>query len=196
MTDPDLIRALSPLVHVFDQSCIPYYVSGSLASSVFGIARATIDVDLVAVIEMQHIDVLKTRLQGQYYIDEVMIAEAISHRSSFNVIHLETSIKIDVFIPADELYARTAMDRRRADTLSEAQASQEFFFCSTEDIILHKLLWYQSGGGVSERQWLDVLGVIKVQADSLDKEYLKRWSKELGVFELLQRAFLEGGVSL
>jgi hypothetical protein len=57
-------------------------------------------------------------------------------------------------------------------------------------------LWYQSGGGVSERQWLDVLGVIKVQADSLDKEYLKRWSKELGVFELLQRAFLEGGVSL
>jgi hypothetical protein len=194
MTDPDLIRALSPIIRAFEQSSIPYYIGGSLASSVYGIARATIDVDLVARIEMHHIDFLKTRLQDEYYIDEGMIAEAIEHGSSFNLIHLETSIKIDVFIPVDELYPRTAMDRRRMDTLSEEQTSPVFFFCSTEDIILHKLQWYEAGGGVSEHQWLDVLGVIKVQADSLDKEYLKHWSEELGVFELLQRALRDGGV--
>lgn len=191
MTDPDLIRALTPIIRVFEESGLPYYIGGSLASSVYGIARATIDVDLVARIEMHHIGILKTRLQDEYYIDEVIIAEAIEHSSSFNVIHLETSIKIDVFIPADELYPRTAMDRRRVDTLSEEQTSPAFFICSTEDIILHKLQLYEAGGAVSERQWLDVLGVIKVQADSLDKEYLKHWSKEIGVFEHLQRAFRE-----
>jgi hypothetical protein len=125
-----------------------------------------------------------------------MIAKAIGHGSSFNAIHLETSIKIDVFIPADDEYARTAMGRRRMDTLSEEGGSRAFYICSTEDIILHKLQWYTSGGGVSERQWLDILGVIKVQSDSLDKGYLKHWSKNLGIFELLQRAFRDGSVSL
>jgi hypothetical protein len=196
MTDPDLIRALSPIIAVFEESRIPYYIGGSLASSVYGIARATIDVDLVARIEIHHIEFLKNRLQAEYYIDEVLISEAVTYRSSFNLIHLPTSIKIDIFIPSDELYARTAMDRRRADTLSEAQASPEFFFCSTEDVILYKLQWYESGGRVSERQWLDVLGVIKVQADSLDKEYLKHWSKQLGISELVQEAFQDAGVSL
>jgi len=88
------------------------------------------------------------------------------------------------------------MERRRADTLSEEQMSREVFFCSTEDIILHKLQWYESGGRASERQWLDVLGVVKVQGDSLNKEYLKHWSGEIGVFELLRKAFREGGVAL
>ena len=144
MTDPDLIRALSPILRVFEETEIPYYISGSLASSVYGIARAT----------------------------------------------------IDVFIQADEPYPRTAMERRRADTLSEEQMSREVFFCSTEDIILHKLQWYESGGRASERQWLDVLGVVKVQGDSLNNEYLKHWSGEIGVFELLRKAFREGGVAL
>jgi hypothetical protein len=196
VADPDLIRALSPIIRAFEQSGIPYYIGGSLASSVYGIARATIDVDLVAGIETYHIDSLKTQLQDEYYIDEMMIAEAIEHGSSFNLIHLDTSIKIDVFIPADELYPSTAMNRRRMDTLSEERTSAKFFFGSKEDIILHKLQWFEAGGRVSERQWLDVLGVIKVQADSLDKEYLKHWSKELVVFELLQGAFRDSGVAL
>jgi hypothetical protein len=196
MADPDLIRALVPVIQVFEESEIPYYIGGSLASSVHGIARATIDVDLVAGIERHHIGILMTRLQKGYYIDEVMVAEAVEHGSSFNVIHLETSIKIDVFIQPDELYSRTAMDRRQADTLSEDQTSPRVFICSTEDIILHKLKWYEAGGRASERQWLDVLGVIKVQGDLLDKEYLKLWSKELGVFELLMKAFGVGGVAL
>jgi len=191
-----LIRALVPIILVFEEFSVPYYIGGSLASSVYGIARATIDVDLVARIAAHHIGTLKSRLQDEYYVDEVMIAEAVEHCSSFNLIHLETSIKIDVFIQADEVYPRTAMDRRRADTLSEKQTPREVFFCSTEDIILNKLQWYESGNRASERQWLDVLGVIKVQADSLDKEYLKRWSKELGIFELLLDAFRDGGVAL
>ena len=96
MTDPDLIRALSPIIRAFEQSGIPYYIGGSLASSVYGLARATIDVDLVAGIETYHVDSLKSRPQDEYYIDEMMIVEAIEHGSSFNLIHLELQFAYEI----------------------------------------------------------------------------------------------------
>ncbi len=196
MKDPDLLRAVIPIVKVFDELSIPYYIGGSIASSVYGMARATIDVDIVTEIGMHHIGLLKDRLKQDYYIDEMMIADAIKHGLAFNLIHLGTSVKIDLFVLQDELYPRTAMNRRNRDTLSQEQTTAEVYFCTAEDIIIHKLQWYEAGGKVSERQWFDVLGVIKVQAESLDKGYLKHWAKELGISELLQKAFEEAGVSL
>lgn len=194
MTDPDILKALTPIIQLFERADIPYYIGGSLASSLYGTARTTLDVDIVAGIEPEHISVLNDELQGVYYIDEEMIAEAIKQDSSFNVIHLDTSLKIDVFILTDRLYPRNTMRRRRQDVLSEEQRAA--FFCSAEDIILLKLQWYESGGRMSERQWLDVLGVIKVQRDSLDKEYLQHWAKELGLSDLLEKAFQEANVIL
>ncbi|MEE8589774.1 MAG: hypothetical protein V3T35_00490 [Spirochaetia bacterium] len=196
MKDPDLLRAVKPIVQGFDELAIPYYIGGSIASSVYGMARSTIDVDLVADIESRHIMALMDRLEKNYYMDDTAIADAIKPGSSFNLIHLETSIKIDVFIPRDEIYHHTAMDRRHRDTLFDENMITEFYFCSPEDIIINKLQWYVSGGEVSERQWLDVSGVIKVQAESLDTTYLLRWSKDLGLHELLVRAFEEAGVHL
>ena len=196
MKDPDLLLAVGPVVQVFDDLAIPYYIGGSIASSLYGMARSTIDVDLIADIEPGHIMALMDRLNRNYYIDETTIVDAISRGSSFNLIHLETSIKLDVFIPKDEIYHHTAMGRRHRDTLFEENKITEIYFCSSEDIIINKLQWYEAGGGVSERQWLDVLGVIKVQADSLDKGYLQHWSKELGIFRLVEKAFEEAGVSL
>jgi hypothetical protein len=196
MKDPDLLRAVKPIVQVLDELAIPYYIGGSIASSVYGMARSTIDVDLVADIESRHIMALMDRLEKNYYMDDTAIADAIKRGSSFNLIHLETSIKIDVFIPRDEIYHHTAMDRRHRDTLFDENMITEFYFCSPEDIIINKLQWYVSGGEVSERQWLDVSGVIKVQAESLDTTYLLRWSKDLGLHELLVRAFEEAGVHL
>ena len=196
MKDPDLLLAVNPVVQVFDELAIPCYIGGSIASSVYGIARSTTGVDLVSDIEPPHIMTLMDRLKKNYYIDEMMIADAIKRGSSFNLIHLETSIKIDVFIPRDEIYHHTAMDRRYRDTLFDENITTAVYFCSPEDIIINKLQWYEGGGGVSERQWLDVSGVIKVQAESLDTTYLLRWSKDLGIFELLERAFAEAGVPL
>ncbi len=146
--------------------------------------------------EPPHIMALLDRLKKNYYIDEAAIDDAIKRGSSFNLIHLEISIKIDVFVPRDEIYHYTAMERRHRDTLFEENSTTEVYFCSPEDIIIYKLQWYKGGGGVSERQWLDVSGVIKVQAESLDTTYLLRWSKDLGLYELLVRAFEEAGVPL
>lgn len=173
MKIPDILDAVQPVIQAFQELSIPYYIGGSIASSVYGIARATMDVDIVADIKSEHIVFLKASLENNYYIDEDMIADAIRRKSSFNLIHLETMIKIDVFIFKEDPYHNDALQRKRKDTLDEDDPNTEFYFSSPEDIIINKLQWYKMGNEVSERQWLDVLGVIKVQGDSLDKEYLQ-----------------------
>jgi hypothetical protein len=194
MRPPDILRALVPVARVLDTLKIPYYIGGSVASSLYGLARATLDVDIAARIALGQVSSLQDSLQNEYYVDEDMIAEAINRRSSFNLIHLATSIKIDVFVPIDGPFQRTAMERKVKDTLSEDDPTAEFYFSSPEDVILNKLKWYELGGRVSERQWLDVTGVIKVQGDSLDQVYLQHWSEDLGISILLKKAFTDAGV--
>ena len=195
MKIPDILLAVQPVIQAFEKLSIPYYIGGSIASSVYGMARATLDVDIVADLKINHIAHLNLILEHQYYIDEDMIADAIRTNSSFNLIHLETMIKIDVFLHKEDPYAEMALQRKRKDTLEE-RANVEFYFSSPEDIIIAKVQWYKIGGFVSERQWLDVIGVIKVQGDLLDKKYLKRWSQKLGLSSLMQKAFDEAGVKL
>ena len=192
MTAPDIIEAVLPVTRTLETLRIPYYIGGSVASSVYGIARATLDVDLVAGIQRSHIVPLTQALRKLYYVDELMIAEAVERRSSFNLIHLPTSIKVDVFVPSEDAYPRTAMQRRREDTLREG--GETLPVASAEDIILNKLQRYELGGRVSERQWLDVTGVIKVQAGALDTVYLQHWGGVLGLTALLGRAFADSGL--
>ena len=89
----------------------------------------------------------------------------------------------------DRPYDGVAFQRKRKDTLDEEQGAAEFYFASPEDIILNKLEWFQMGGKVSERQWHDVLGIMKVQSELMDKEYLLQWVKKLGISDLLEQAF-------
>jgi len=193
MKIPDIFLAVQPVIHAFEKLFIPYYIGGSVASSVYGLARATLDVDIVADLKINHVDRLKQLLEKEYYIDEEMIADAIRTTASFNLIHLETMIKIDIFIPKNEPHQREALRRKKKDTLDEVGLN-EFYFASPEDIILHKLQWYKLGDCVSERQWRDIVGVIKVQGALLDKEYLSGWSRKSGFFSLMQKAFADAEV--
>lgn len=196
MKKPDILTALKPVIDIFEKLSIPYYIGGSIASSIYGIARATIDVDIVANLDIHNIPALKQHLENDYYIDGDMIKEAIRNKSSFNLIHLETVIKIDVFVYKDDPFQRNVIQRRLEDTLEEDNTGRTFYFSSPEDIIINKLMWYKTGGEVSDRQWLDVMGVIKVQGESLDKSYLKNWSQRLQIVELLNKAFDESGIKL
>lgn len=196
MTNPDILLAIKPVIKAFDRLSIPYYIGGSVASSVYGMARATMDVDIIADMALAQVPSLVGLLRDEYYIDEQTINRAVSDTSSFNLIHLETMLKIDVFILKRDSYHKSAIARRLKDRLVEDDQNSAFFLCSPEDVILSKLRWYEAGGRPSERQWLDVLGVIKVQGDSLNREYLVKWSNTLGVFDLLGQAFCESGVKL
>lgn len=186
---PDILEALRPVIKAFEDISIPYYIGGSIASSIYGLARATMDVDLVAAIKQEHIQPLKEALQDRYFIDTDMILEAIQRQSSFNLIHLDTMIKIDVFISKGEAYQKEVLKRKRKDTLDEEDSGSEFYFSSPEDTILNKLQWYDMGGRSSERQWLDITGIIKVQDALLDKDYLTKWAKKLRLLDLLEKAY-------
>jgi hypothetical protein len=132
-------------------------------------------------------------LEADYYISVEKVKDAIQRRASFNLIHLKTMVKIDIFLAKDQPYDSQALARRRPDTLDE-QSSRKFYLSSPEDAILSKLQWYEIGGRVSEQQWKDVLGVLKVQRGKLDLEYLKYWASKLNLSVLLNRSLRDADV--
>ena len=166
---------------------VRYLIGGSLASAVHGVVRATLDADLVADLRSDHAEALAERLRGAFYVDAGSIREAVEHRDSFNVIHMETMFKVDVFIPQQRAYDENRLARRIARRVA-AEPERVAYVSTAEDTVLVKLEWYRMGGEVSERQWRDVVGVLKVLGDQLDSDYLAHWAAELGVSDLLQEA--------
>jgi hypothetical protein len=185
-SDPLLVVA--KLADVFNELGIDYVVGGSLASSVYGIPRATNDVDLLADVKRKHVHPLQKALETDFYVAEEAIVEAIRDRGSFNVIHLATMFKADIFIPRDDNLSNEEMVRARTETIQLGDTSRPIRFASPEDTILQKLIWYRLGGGISEQQWNDVKGVLKIQGMALDFGYLERSAAMLNIADLLQRA--------
>jgi hypothetical protein len=189
---PELWPALLPVVEALEALGVPYHVGGSIASSFVGVSRTTQDVDLVADLQLPHAAPFARSLEEKYYADPERIAHAVRRRTSFNVIHLETMYKVDVFVSKDTPFARENMARRIA--LDIPGLGRSLYFASPEDIVLHKLLWYAEASGVSDRQWYDLQGVLRLQGRSLDLAYLRNWASRLGVADLLDRAFKEAGL--
>jgi hypothetical protein len=181
------IQVTLKVIRVFERLGISYLIGGSLASAVYGTIRATMDADLVADIKTDQISSLVTSLEGEFYIDAVMILDAILHFNSFNLIHLETMFKVDVFILKQRSFDLNQMQRRISQSVGDAPGDQAYF-STAEDIILAKMEWFRLGGETSERQWRDILGVIDLQSDRLDFGYLQTWAAQLGVQDLMQRA--------
>jgi hypothetical protein len=186
LSEPLLVVAR--IARAFDDLAIRYVVGGSLASSLYGIPRATQDADLVAQIELPQVDVFASALAGEFYIDAAMIRDAIRRRASFNVVHLATMFKADVFIARADEWSREEMSRARIEVFDTPEGKVAIRFASAEDTLLHKLVWYKLGNQVSDRQWGDVIGLVQVQADSLDRAYLELWGRRLDVSDLLHRA--------
>ncbi|HEU5377719.1 MAG TPA: hypothetical protein VFV38_20020, partial [Ktedonobacteraceae bacterium] len=182
------MAAMIPVIETFDHLGIDYYVGGAVASLAHGIYRTTADVDIIAEIQLRHVGAFVQSLQDTYYVDADMVKDAIRHRSEFNVIHLDTMFKVDIFLPKRRPFDQAVRQRVQKSELKILEESSVFNMESPEDVVLTKLEWYQMGGGVSERQWGDILGVLKVQKQHLDREYLRHWAAEIGVADLLARA--------
>jgi hypothetical protein len=187
VTAPDLLQALMPVLATLRELGVRHYVGGSIASSAHGVPRSSIDADVVADLLLEHASRLSTALRDGYYVSEERVRDAIVRKRSFNVIHLATMIKVDVFVARDRPFDRRALDRARP---SPVEGEGEIPVCSAEDAILAKLEWYRKGGEVSERQWTDVLGVLRATT-RLDRTYLALNAAEIGVGDLLERAIAE-----
>ena len=188
MSDNEIIEALTPVVDALEVANIRYRVGGSVASSALGVARSTLDVDVACEIREEHVDAFVGRLSSDYYIDADMVRDAIRRRASFNVVHFRTMIKVDVFVQKGDAFSRTSFERATRKPLEDVPGARAFDLTTPEDIILHKLAWYELGGRISERQWSDVLGVMRVQAEVLDWKYLEEWAGALDLAALLSKA--------
>jgi hypothetical protein len=191
---PDILEVALKVVKAFDSLGIEYYIGGSIASSAYGVARSTLDVDMVANMNSDQAQALEELIEKEFYVDIDTIINAIAQHSSFNLIHLDSMLKIDVFIHKDQPFSNRVFMRRTEKFVSE-DIPDKLCFPSPEDIILIKLDWYKSAGESLSQQWNDILGVLKVQGIKLDLDYLKTWAKELGVSGLLERVLEDVGIT-
>ena len=190
MSESEEYLVLKQLTDALDDLKISYAIGGSIASSVYGKVRFTQDADITVAPFSGKAGQLYDVLKEAFYISKDAMNEAISDRGSFNIIHLKSAFKIDLFIQKDNDFHELMFVRRKKVKLDEL-IDHLFDIVSAEDVILLKLQWYQSAGCVSQRQWSDVLGVLTVQAGSLDMEHLRSYSEKLGLDVLLEKAVSE-----
>ncbi len=193
MFDLEALRASLEVIRALEELDVPYLVGGSLASSFHGTPRSTNDADLVADLKLAHVPLLAATLEADFYLDRDRIRDAVRGRSSFNVIYLETMFKVDVFVLKNDPLAREEMRRRQRVVVDEG-SGRAIDVASPEDTVLQKIAWYRLGGSTSQRQWDDILGVLKVQRYDLDREYLERWAPHLDIQDLLRKAFRDAGI--
>ena len=183
-----LEAALRRLLDALNRLGVPCMVGGSLASSIHGVPRATMDVDLVADLRPDQVAPLVSQLASDFYADAAMMRDAVRAGRAFNLIHYPSSYKFDVFPLSPDPYYQLQFQRRETTELPvPGEESLRFQVATAEDTMLAKLAWYDSGGRISERQWNDVLGIVRIRGDLLDVAYLRRWAAHLKVADLLER---------
>lgn len=190
----DAIAVATPLIRILQAMGVPCYIGGSLASSMHGNPRSTIDADLVVNLRENQVESLCNAIEALYHADLEVIREAVSKRDSFNILHRETLMKIDVFVMRGYRYERQVFDHVKELPPDLEQPEETLPFCSVEDIILNKLIWYDMGGRVSDKQWSDLKTVMKIHANTLNRQYLQEWAEYLDVKILLGDALAEAGV--
>jgi len=161
----------------FSKNRIPYFVTGAVASFIYGEPRLTQDIDIVADVQKKNIPgMLRFFPEGEFYLECLSVERAIRKKTQFNIIHPSSGLKIDVIIPKKSEFDRLRFKRRRSVRTSEGL---EVSYSSPEDIIVSKLEFYREGR--SEKHLRDIAGIIRISGDALDFDYLTVWMGKKGL---------------
>lgn len=181
----DALDVALAVAKAFDSASVPYFLGGSLATSIHGEPRATNDIDFVAGLEQSTIPAFVTALASDFAIDGDSLSEAVRRRGTCNFFFLPLFTKIDLFVLRDAPFDASEFERRR---LTVVRTEAALYVKTPEDSVLRKLLWFVAGGRQSDRQWRDVVSVIRIGGASLDYGYLDHWAPRLDLVDLLARA--------
>jgi hypothetical protein len=163
-----------------------YFVGGSVASSLQGDPRSTNDIDFVISLPLGRVDALCAELGTDFEVDANQLREAIRRAGSANAFYLPLITKIDFFGRGYEPYDEAEFSRRLPRQVRTS--GETLVIKAPEDTVLRKLLWYRAGGEVSDKQWRDIVSVLRVSRDQIDRTYLETWAARLGIAALLEKA--------
>jgi hypothetical protein len=183
----DWLVAPLRVISVLELLDVQYVIGGSVATLVHGIPRFTNDIDIIVNFNPENIEPFVCALEQEFYVDREAIKGALEHQGSFNLLHYDTMFKVDIFFAKDRSFDRAQLSRRVLKKLS-SDSPRQVYVLTAEDNIVAKLEWYRMAGEVSERQWRDVLGIMKTKLSALDIEYMRKAAESLGVTDLLNRA--------
>lgn len=187
---PDPVAVAVHFTAVLEDLNIRHLVGGSLASSIHGEPRSTNDIDILADFRDEHVAPFVDAVEEEYYVNGSAVREAIRSAGSFNAIHTSGAVKVDVFIAGSDPFNEERLARREHLQIGEESASR-VFMDTAEHSVLRKLEWYRRGGETSDRQWRDVVSILRIQDARLDRTRLDTWAARLGVSDLLERAWAE-----
>ena len=179
---------LADCLRRLNRAGISYYLTGSMASNYWGIPRTTHDLDFVVQLPMSAVSRILQEFSGDFYLEEAAVRAAHQPPHQFNAIDTRSALKVDFWLPKPEPFDREMLRRR----MQVALFGEPAWIATAEDVILHKLVWNRISP--SDRQLGDAAGVVAVQAEALDKVYLERWAKDLGLASDLER-LLSGEIS-
>lgn len=192
MTQPDdLIDALEPVVQVFRDLGIQHFIGGSIASSFHGATRSTMDVDIVCDMTESQVAPFLLRFTEGFYVSQTAVENAVRSKSCFNLIHLPTAFKVDVFVSRARPFDIDSMRRSTLEKIGTTK-TLEVPIATAEDSIVSKLEWYRFTEEPSERQWNDVMRLVRLLGERLDITYLRQAADAVGVRDLLDRLLSQG----
>lgn len=163
------------VVDVLERLEISYMITGSIAVSYYGIPRLTHDVDIIIEIGAAKVEEVASSFGEGFYISGEAIRDAVMRRGMFNAIHSKSGFKVDFWLVKKELYDQTRFNRKMAHRL----LGRDVYITSPEDLLIIKLIWHKDSG--SDKHFQDALGLYRMQVDSLDMKYLRKWCDELSV---------------
>ncbi len=160
-----------------------YYLTGSMASNYWGIPRSTHDLDFVVQLPISSVPIIVREFSDEFYIEETAVRAAYEPPHQFNAIDTRSALKVNFWLAQSDPFDQEMLERRQQISLFGESA----WISTPEDVILHKLIWNQISP--SDRQLGDAAGIVAVQAEALDKNYLTKWAAKLNVAHELNRLF-------
>ncbi|MEM6351000.1 MAG: hypothetical protein AAF766_09565 [Cyanobacteria bacterium P01_D01_bin.14] len=181
----DSLELALQLHPIFERLGIKYYVTDGVAATTYGEPRTTMDLDLVISVSGAELYPLVEALESEnFYVPGVEEA-VLGQTRTLQITHQETIARADLMMAGTENWDTVKFSRR--------QLISGIYLASPEDVILNKLRWREQS--LSEKQWRDVLGILKVQGAELDFEHLTEWASRLGIEAVLAQAKGEAGLS-